>query len=91
MFNNLLLVGKQTAGKPQEGAAWGGNFAGEPNFAKQGDFRLQSRSKAIDAGVPIPNDWSDPLRAQEKGAPDAGAIPLGSGPLKVGRQGRLSF
>ncbi len=89
VFNNLLLVGKQTAGKPQEGAAWGGNFAGEPNFAKQGDFCLQSRSKAIDAGVPIPNDWSDPLRAQEKGAPDA--IPLGSGPLKVGRQGRLSF
>ncbi len=90
-FNNLVLLGNVTAGKEQEGAAWGGNVAGDPNFAKPADFRLPVGAAAIDAGVPIPADWPDPLRAQEKGKPDAGAIPSGSGPLKVGRHGRLSF
>jgi hypothetical protein len=91
VFNNLLLVGNRTEGKPQDGAAWGGNIAGDPNFAKPEDFRLPPGSQAIDAGVPIPNDWPDPLRSQDKGNPDAGAIPLGGAPLKVGRHGRLSF
>jgi hypothetical protein len=91
VFNNLLLVGNRTEGKPQEGAAWGGNSAGDPNFVKTGDFRLRSGSPAVDAGVPIPNDWPDPLRSREKGKPDAGAIPLGGEPLKVGRHGRLSY
>jgi len=91
VFNNILLVGSQTEGKPQEGAAWGGNVAGDPNFVKAGDFRLRPGSPAVDAGVTIPNDWSDPLRNLEKGKPDAGAVPLGGEPLKVGRHGRLSF
>ncbi len=91
VFNNLLLVGNRTEGKPQEGAAWGGNVAGDPNFAKSADFQLPLGSKAIDAGVPIPHDWPDPLKSQDKGQPDAGAIPLGSEPIKVGRHGRLSF
>lgn len=90
-FNNLLLVGKQTEGKPQEGAEYGGNFAGDPHFVKPGDFRLQPGSPAVDAGAPLPADWSDPLRRLEKGKPDAGAIPLGAERLKVGRHGRLSF
>ncbi|MCH7726319.1 MAG: right-handed parallel beta-helix repeat-containing protein, partial [Planctomycetes bacterium] len=91
VFNNLLLMGKTTSGKPQEGAEWGGNFAGDPNFAKPADFRLPSGSPAIDAGVPLPSDWSDPSREHEKGKPDAGAIPSGGDRLKVGRNGRLSF
>jgi len=90
-LNNLLLVGKQTAGKPQEGAEYGGNFAGDPHFVKPGDFGLQTDSPAVDAGTPLPADWPDPLRQLEKGKPDAGAIPLGAERLKVGRHGRLSF
>ena len=62
-----------------------------PNFAKTADFRLPSGSPAIDAGVPLPSDWSDPSREHEKGKPDAGAIPSGGDRLKVGRNGRLSF
>lgn len=91
VFNNLMLVGKQTEGKPQDGAAWGGNFAGDPNFANVGDFHLQAGSSAVDAGVPVPQDWPDPMRNNEKGKPDAGAIPLGGEPLRVGRHGRFSF
>lgn len=91
VYNNLLLMGKTTSGKPQEGAAWGGNVAHEPAFSQPGDFRLPAGCAAIDAGVNLPPDWSDPLRDQEQGKPDAGAIPTGSGRLKVGRHGRLEF
>jgi len=90
-FNNVVLLGKATAGKPQAGAAWGGNVAGDPSFANPGDFRLQSGSPAIDAGTAIPLDWFDPLRDRERGKPDAGAIPSGAKRLSVGRNGRLSF
>jgi hypothetical protein len=91
VFNNLLLTGKVTAGKPTAGADWGGNVANEPAFTQPGDFRLPAGSAAIDSGVALPQDWSDPLRDKERGKPDAGAIPLGSGRLKVGRHGRLEF
>ena len=91
VFNNLVLLGKATSGKPQDGAAWGGNFAGEPSFTQPGDFRLPSNCPAIDAGVPLAKDWFDPLREQERGQPDAGAIPAGAERLRVGRNGRLSF
>ena len=60
-------------------------------FASAHDLRRSCAENLIDAGVPIPGDWPDPLRVQEKGKPDAGAIPLGAKPLKVGRHGRLSF
>ena len=91
VFNNLLLMGKVTAGKPQEGAEWSGNVANEPAFARPSDFRLPADSVAVDAGVALPKDWFDPLRDQEQGKPDAGAIPLGSGRPRVGRHGRLEF
>lgn len=90
VFNNLLLMGKVAAGKPQEGAEWRGNVANDPGFAP-GDFRLPAGSPAIDAGVALPAEWSDPLREPQNGKPDAGALPLGSGRLKVGRHGRMEF
>ena len=90
-LNNILLVGKQTSGPAREGAQWGGNFAGDPGFQAVGDFRLRKGSLAIDTGVPIPADWPDPLRNQEKNKPDAGAIPFGASRLKVGRFGKLAF
>ncbi len=52
---------------------------------------LSSGSAAVDAGVPLSSDWPDPLRSEEKGKLDAGAVPYGSESLKVDRLGRLSF
>ena len=91
VFNNLVLLGKATSGKPQEGTAWDGNVAGDPDFPRPEDFRLPLGSPAIDAGVPLPKDWFEPLRESDKAKPDAGAIPAGAKPLQVGRNGRLSF
>ena len=48
------------------------------------DFRLQSDSPAINAGVPIPAKWPDPLRHQDQAAPDIGALPLNALMLQVG-------
>ena len=42
-------------------------------------------SPAIDAGAPIPAEWPDPLREQDAGRPDIGALPVGGTPLEVGR------
>ena len=50
------------------------------------DISVANDSPAIDAGVQISNDWYDPLRSDDNSKPDIGAIPLGGGPLKVGRQ-----
>lgn len=90
VFNNLLLMGKVTAGKPQDGAEWSGNVATDPEFTP-GDFRLPADASAIDAGTPLPEDWPDPLRDKENGKPDAGAVPSGGARLQVGRYGRLEF
>jgi hypothetical protein len=38
----------------------------------------------VDAGVKLPSDWPDSLRAQDKGKPDIGALPLGAPMLRVG-------
>jgi hypothetical protein len=58
----------------------------EPKFvrydadpSKPSDFQLQAGSPGIDAGVPIPAAWPDPLRGMDKGKPDIGALPLGAG------------
>lgn len=91
VFNNLLLMGKATSGKPQEGAEWGGNMAVDPGFTKPGDFRLPAASSPINGGVELPKDWFDPRRESDKGKPDVGVIPAGGERLKVGRHGRLEF
>ena len=49
------------------------------------DFRLQPASPAVNAGVVLPEDWPDPLRPLDPGAPDIGALPLGIESLAVGR------
>lgn len=90
VYNNLLLVGRQTSGKPTPGAAWGGNVAGDSGL-RAGKFVPAKGSSAVDAGVPLPAGWRDPLAGQDAGKPDAGALPAGGPPLKVGRYGRLSF
>lgn len=52
------------------------------------DVRLQEDSRAIDAGLPLPADWPDPLRAADRGRPDIGALPLGTKMFAVGPAGR---
>lgn len=48
------------------------------------DLRLQSASPAKDAGVAVPGEWPDPLREQDRGKPDLGALPDGAEPLVIG-------
>ncbi len=48
------------------------------------DVRLQRGSPAIDAGVPLPAGWPDSRRAQDRGLPDVGALPVGASPPAVG-------
>jgi hypothetical protein len=69
----------------------------DPRFVNLGvagatpaDLRLKADSPAINAGVPIPMDWPDPLRSAGQGRPDIGAVPHGTGPWSVGVDGRVS-
>jgi hypothetical protein len=40
------------------------------------DAALQDGSPAINAGVDLPAEWPDPLRQQDEGRPDIGALPF---------------
>src|SRR5262249_33844931 len=53
------------------------------------DLRLQSGSPAIDAGIPVPGEWPDPIRSLDSGPPDVGALPDGAPVWRVGIDGRL--
>ncbi len=53
------------------------------------DARLLADSPAVDTGVAVPEDWPDPIRAVDGGAPDIGALPLGAPGWSVGVRGRL--
>jgi hypothetical protein len=53
------------------------------------DYRLRQGSPAIGAGVTLPQDYRDPLRAPDGRRPDIGAIPAGSEQLRVGVDGRI--
>jgi len=53
------------------------------------DVALRSDSPAINAGVDIPKSWWDPLRKDDSGRPDLGAIPRGQQTWSVGIRGRI--
>lgn len=53
------------------------------------DLRLAKGSAAIDAGLPVPVKWPDPLRDADAGKPDVGAIPSGAEVRGVGVDGRI--
>jgi hypothetical protein len=55
------------------------------------DLRLRDDSPAINAGRKIPVDWPDPLRMEDKGEPDIGALPAGVKAWGVGVDGRISL
>jgi hypothetical protein len=69
----------------------------DPRFVKLSadqdacDLRLQEESPAVNGGQLAPRDWPDPLRDADKGAPDVGAIPSGSGAWGVGVDGRMAL
>jgi hypothetical protein len=48
------------------------------------DVRPQRGSAAVNAGVAVPVEWPDSLRAADAGKPDIGALPLGAPMLQVG-------
>ncbi len=60
------------------------------DWAAASDLRLRKGSPAINAGVPLPSDWPDPMRAADKGRPDIGAFPLGAAPLEVGQNAQAA-
>jgi len=91
VLNNLVVGGTPKAAKPKEGAVLAGNVGGLESLLSPGRLRLAKGSPAVDACEPVPEDWPDPLRGQDRGKPDAGAFPLGAGPLQVGRFGRITF
>lgn len=76
------------ASKKQYPPGWGANdFVADPKFRSLADdLRLQRGSPAIDAGLPIPSEWPDPLRDIDAGKPDLGAFPFEAEPLQVGRK-----
>lgn len=70
----------------------------DPQFVKltadpaaAADLRLQPGSPAVNAGQSLPADWPDELRTADQGAPDVGALPLGTMPWSVGVDGRISL
>ncbi|MBW3540773.1 MAG: DUF1565 domain-containing protein [Planctomycetes bacterium] len=73
------------------------DIVADPKFVKlpadrtqAADLRLQSGSPAVNAGVALPDAWPDPLRNEDDGAPDIGALPLKAEPWPVGVDGRRS-
>lgn len=55
-----------------------------PDWRAPLDVRLRSDSPAVNAGVALPGDWPDPLRARDPGPPDIGALPAGAEPFRAG-------
>lgn len=53
------------------------------------DLGLTPESPAVDAGVPIPAAWPDPVRDRDTGRPDIGMAPLGDAGWRVGVGRRL--
>ncbi len=85
--------------KKQYPLGWGSHdlFA-DPRFLRfSGDWKVPldlspgKESPAVDAGVQVPADWPDPLREQDKGNPDIGALPAGGQAWRVGVRGRLTL
>ena len=60
-----------------------------PDRFAPADLRLQAGSPAIDAGLPIPAEWPDPLRERGDTRPDAGALPHGTEAWGVGIRSRI--
>lgn len=74
--------------RPELAAFGAGDVFADPKLAHVGgDAALDVRplgGGGVDAGVKVPAEWPDSLRAADKGKPDIGALPLGAPMLRVG-------
>jgi len=75
--------------KPGPAGFGAGDLYADPRFVHlvDGDPVLDVRPRGgggVDAGVAIPVEWPDSLRAVDRGKPDIGALPLGAPMLQVG-------
>lgn len=83
--------------QPKYPPGWEANsFVADPKFVAFGaaaeaanDYHLQPDSPAVGKGVALPAELEDPFRPKDGARPDIGALPLGSGPLRVGIRGRI--
>ena len=57
----------------------------QTDWRQEGDYRPRADSPLINAGAELPKDWTDPVKSQDPGRPDIGALPAGTKPLGVGR------
>ena len=48
------------------------------------NVRPRKNSPVINAGIKLPQDWPDPLRSNDLGKPDIGAVPVGVETCRVG-------
>jgi hypothetical protein len=80
-------------------SGWGAadRFA-DPKFVKLAadwrtpmDLRLRPDSPTVDAGVGVPETWPDPVKMDDRGRPDIGALPQGARVWRVGVRGRLTM
>jgi hypothetical protein len=83
--------------QPKYPPGWEANsFVADPKFVAFGaaaeavnDYHLQPDSPAVGKGIVLPAELEDPFRPKDSARPDIGALPLGSGPLRVGIRGRV--
>lgn len=64
----------------------------DPRFVdRDNNLTLRPDSPAIDAGQVLPEEWPDPLRGNDPGPPDVGAVPGGMGAWRIGVDGRRTL
>lgn len=97
-FAKFQASKEYAASKSKYPPGWGTHdLYADPRFVKlpddrrtPPDLRLRPDSPAVNAGVTLPGEWPDPLRAADAGKPDLGAIPLNAEVWRVGVGGRFS-
>jgi hypothetical protein len=83
-FQGDYFAARQTRGLAAFGA---GDVFADPKLAHVAAGALDVRplgGGGVDAGVKVPADWPDSLRAADRGKPDIGALPVGAPMLRVG-------
>lgn len=73
------------------------SFVADPKFMafstqaeSTNDYRPQPDSPVLGKGIVLPAELDDPERPKDGAAPDIGALPRGSEPLRVGIRGRMT-
>jgi hypothetical protein len=82
VMNNIISAGPAPEKAPGKGV-FGKNLSGEVPLDDR--YRPAEKSLAIDAGDPLPAEWPDPLRNQDQGKPDIGAVPARVTLWEIGR------